>query len=221
MNTVASTAPVVSASVEQLRFTPGKRLAWALGACLPLFVLGSLGMWLGVTCDVLLLALALWEARDLRARRPQVTRRLPLRFALDEAQSVGLALRNDSDKPLRGVLHDDAPGEFSVERERLAFALAPQSTMLLEYDARAPRRGEYNFGAISLRLDGALGLGALIVVQPAAASVRVYPNPRGPRRYELALRQNVLHSLGVRRSRALGSGGEFEQLRDYVPGDAL
>ncbi|MEY4576517.1 MAG: hypothetical protein RL701_1220, partial [Pseudomonadota bacterium] len=146
---------------------------------------------------------------------------LPLRFALDEAQSVGLALRNDSDKPLRGVLHDDAPDEFSVERERLEFALAPRSTMLLEYDARAPRRGEYDFGAINLRLDGALGLGALIVVQPAAASVRVYPNPRGPRRYELALRQNVLHSLGVRRSRALGRGGEFEQLRDYVPGDAL
>src|SRR5690606_7776699 len=48
-----------------------------------------------------------------------------------------------------------------------------------------------------------------------------YPNVLGPRRYELASRLGDLTSVGLRSVRQTGGGGELEQLREYVSGDAF
>lgn len=203
------------------RFTPGRRLAWALCALLPLCALGSSGVLAAFLGDGLLLLAALLESRMLHGHAPSVRRRMPERFALGAKNSVQIELQSTSARPLTGELHDDVPAEFKRDRDALRFALPPEGLLTLEYQLEVERRGQYAFGDLHLRLDGALGLGALIVSQPAAASVRVYPNLRGPRRYELALRRGALHSVGVRNTRRSGGGGEFEQLREYVAGDAL
>jgi len=203
------------------RFTPGRRLAWMLLLFAPLFVLGETGWLLGCVCDGLLFALALLETRALRAHVPELARELPTRFSLGTANPVAIALYNASDTRISGTLRDDHPAEFRAEPAQLAFDLPGRSRARLVYAAFVQRRGNYAFGPLHLRLDGRVGLGALIVTVPAQAAVRVYPNLRGPRRYELALRRGALHNVGVRSVRRVGGGGEFEQLREYVPGDAL
>jgi uncharacterized protein (DUF58 family) len=47
----------------------------------------------------------------------------------------------------------------------------------------------------------------------------VYPNLLAVRRYEALVRRGRLQEMGVRRARRLGSGIEFERLRDYSPDD--
>jgi uncharacterized protein (DUF58 family) len=203
------------------RFTPGKRLGWALLLFLPLFVLGDAGQWSGLGCDLVLFAMAYAEAQALRRHTPAMSRELPVRFSLGAANRVQIALQNGSGVSIRGTLRDDPPGEFRAEPPELAFEVPARSRQVLGYDAFVQRRGQYTFGALHLRLDGFLGLGALLIALPAPAEVRVYPSLRGPRRYELALRRGALHSVGVRSVRRSGGAGEFEQLREYVPGDAL
>jgi uncharacterized protein (DUF58 family) len=204
-----------------VRFTPGRLLPWLLCALLPLCALGSVGVLAACSGDLLLLLLALLESRWLRRHAPRIARRIPERFALGAQNRVLIDVHSLSPAALRGELQDDVPAELEVDTERLRFTLPAHAELELAYHASARRRGQYAFGDLHLRLDGALGLGAAIVSQPAAASVRVYPNLRGPRRYELARQRGALHSVGVRAARKLGSGGEFEQLREYVPGDAL
>jgi uncharacterized protein (DUF58 family) len=204
-----------------MRFVPGKRLAWAMLLFAPLFVLGEMGWLLGCLCDGLLCVLAWLEARGLRARVPELARELPARFSLGGANLVYVSLHNASATRVSGRLRDDHPAEFRAEPAELSFDLPGRSRGRLAYEAFVQRRGQYAFGALHLQLDGRFGLGALIVNIAAPASVRVYPNLRGPRRYELALRRGTLHNVGVRSVRRVGGGGEFEQLREYVPGDAL
>jgi uncharacterized protein (DUF58 family) len=203
------------------RFTPGPRLWIALLLVSPLLAFGSLGAWLAALGDGLLLLWAWLESRALGRRLPELRRELPERFALGNENLVSIALRNPAAVSVRGSLRDDSPAGFVIEPAELAFELEPLGSLQLQYCARVQRRGHYAFGDLHLRLEGARGLGSLIARVPAPAEVRVYPNPRGPRRYELALRRGALHSVGVRSARRMGGGGEFEQLREYVPGDAL
>ena len=49
--------------------------------------------------------------------------------------------------------------------------------------------------------------------------VRVYPDVRQIARYTVLARRDRLSTLGVRRSRRLGTDNEFERLRDYIEGD--
>jgi uncharacterized protein (DUF58 family) len=208
-------------SQQHSRFAPGKRLPWAMLMLLPLFVIGAGAYWLGLAGDCALLAWAFFESRSLRRQLPLLTRELPTRLSIGAANRVAITLDNRSGARLQGVLRDDQPSAFRAEPSELRFTVPARSALVLSYDAFVQRRGQYAFGDLHLRLDGPLGLGSLLLSVPAGAEARVYPNLRGPRRYELALRRRALHSVGVRSARRMGSGGEFEQLREYVPGDAL
>jgi len=206
---------------QRQRFTPGPRLWWALLLIAPLWLGGAPWSALAFVLDALVLGLAFWESRSLVSRVPSVRRQAPVRLALGEDNVIALQLHNHEPTRLRGRLVDDAPESFTCTPAELPFELAPLEHSQLSYRVRVQRRGQYNFGALHMRLDGALGLGALIATKPASAEVRVYPSPRGPQRYELALRRGTLSGVGIRRAGRPGGAGELDQLREYVPGDAL
>lgn len=200
--------------------TPGKRLAWALAAGLPLFALGRVGVGFGVALDALLLLCAWLEARQLRQRVPSVTRRVAERWLIGVDNVVTIALHNPSAWRLSGTLRDSAPSALVLEPAELRFVLPPGAATELSYVVRVARRGVYELGPLAFRLDGPLGLGSSIQLTAAPASVRVYPRvpalQHGPMRGS-----RVLRGSGLRSARAHGGAGEFEQLREYVPGDAL
>lgn len=50
---------------------------------------------------------------------------------------------------------------------------------------------------------------------PASEPVKVYPNLLDIRKYELQARKGMLQEIGLRQARMLGSGTEFERLREY------
>jgi uncharacterized protein (DUF58 family) len=201
------------------RFIPGHRLALLLLPSLPLFLLGERGALLGFAFDALVLALAWLDSLPLAKRVPEVERVIEHRVLLGVPQRVLLKLHNRSNVRVRGTLRDAHPPQLSVDQGELAFDLPPHARRVVSYELCGERRGQFTFGDLHLRLEGRLGLGSRIVVVPAAAEVRVYPNLRGPRRYELAARLGALHSVGVHNRRQHGGSGQFEELREYVPGD--
>jgi uncharacterized protein (DUF58 family) len=201
------------------RFIPGKRLALYVALGMPLLFFGGSGRLGALLLDAWLCAAALLEARSLARRAPHVSREIDARFLLGVTNTVHLKLQNASAAAISGSLRDDYPDGFTAAQPEHALSLPAYAHRELLYEVWPPRRGLYEFGDLHLRLDGRFGLGSALVTLPARAQVRVYPNLRGPRRYELAARLGALHSVGVRNVRRGGGGGEFEQLREYVPGD--
>jgi uncharacterized protein (DUF58 family) len=211
---------VSEAAAPVVRYVPGKRLGWLTLLALPLYATGDLGIAAGLLWNGALIAAALREARSLRAALPAVARKLDARLLVGTANAVRVKLHNTSPMSLRFALRDDPPDSFAVDREELEGELPPFARQELHYDVTPDRRGRFAFGALHLRLEGRLALGAAIATVPAEQACRVFPNLRAPRRYELAARLGQLHRVGVRPVREPGQGGEFEQLREYVSGDS-
>ncbi|MGE3631668.1 MAG: DUF58 domain-containing protein [Sandaracinaceae bacterium] len=117
------------------------------------------------------------------------------------------------------TVRDDLPDGWVATPDEIVVELPAYARREVSYTVVPPRRGRYEFGALHLKLEGSVRLGASIVSYDAAQSARVFPNVLGPRRYELAARLGDLASVGFRSIRRGGGGGEFEQLREYVSGD--
>ena len=101
----------------------------------------------------------------------------------------------------------------------LSGTVTPGTNTTLTYQVRPPRRGDYRFGELHLRWETPLGLLRRQHTFPAGEDVKVYPNLVDVRRYDLLLRKNRLWELGVRNTRLIGAGTDFERLRDYLPDD--
>lgn len=127
-------------------------------------------------------------------------------------------------------LRDQTPASFAVTAttppvqttaaDRLLSGVCqPGQSATFVYHVRPPRRGDYTFGDLYLRWQSIFGLIRRQARFPATAPVKVYPNLVDVRRYDLLLRRNRLWELGLRQTRVLGAGQEFERLRDYQPDD--
>ncbi len=97
--------------------------------------------------------------------------------------------------------------------------VAARGTWESTYYVRPLRRGDYQFGDLTLRWLGPLGLVIRQTKVDAKGPVKVYPNLLDVRRYDLLLKRNRLQEMGLRTTRQFGEGTEFERLREYLPDD--
>lgn len=208
-----------------VRWIPGRRLAALLLLGLIAYPFGGIGLWLGLGYSALLVLAAVYEARVLARAVPKLTRRVDPRLLVGVENQVLLRIQNQTGLRLRATVRDDYPDAFQADTDtevgETPLLLGPHARTELRYRVTPQERGRYHFGALHVRIEGLLALGAAIASIPAREAVRVFPNLRGPKRYELAARLGTLHSVGVRTMRRGGGGGEFEQMREYVAGDSL
>lgn len=207
-------------AAQAVRWIPGSRLAGLSLLALPACLIAEWGFIAALAYTALLALAAAWEARTLAKLVPSVTRSFDARLLLGISNRVTFRLHNPRSQAVRVTLRDDWPASFEAAPDELAVSLPAYARREASYDVVPSRRGRFAFGVMHLRVEGLARLGAVIAAVDARAEVRVYPNVRGPRRYELAAQLGSLHTVGVRHVRRVGSGGEFEQLREYVPGDS-
>jgi len=101
----------------------------------------------------------------------------------------------------------------------LTLSLAPGRVANTRYWITPSRRGDYNFGDISIRYPSPWNLWQRQFRQAASQSVRVYPDTSAVRQFELRLHQGRLRDLGLHLLKMRGQGTEFESLRDYTSDD--
>lgn len=181
-------------------------------------------LYAGVGYGALLLGLVLADyALSPRPADFELRREHDSRLSLGAWNPIRVTVRSTAARPVRGAVRfavrDEPPHEFALDAEVLAAEVRPRETAELVYHARPPRRGDYRFGDLNLRWWGVLGLVVRQARYPAAGGVKVYPNLLDVRKYELLVRRGRLHELGLRTSKLLGMGTEFERLRDYQPDD--
>jgi uncharacterized protein (DUF58 family) len=151
--------------------------------------------------------------------RFRLQRKVESKLSLGADNPVQLSLQNPTNRTVAFSLRDEPPDVFEIERLVLEGEVNSREKWQAVYHVHPLRRGDYSFGDIHFRWQGPLGLIIRQAKIEAREEVKVYPNLLNIRRYDLLLRRNRLKELGLRRSRLLGEGTEFERLREYLPDD--
>src|SRR5438128_10988732 len=135
---------------------------------------------------------------------------------------VQLQLENATPRVQRIKVRDLPPLAFGLDPPPAVFetTLQAHATTTLHYHVKPPRRGDAAFGDVYLRVDGPLGLMRRAFRQRGTAQpVRVYPNLRELRRYDLLVRRGLEARPVGRPVRIAGASTEFERVREYLPDD--
>ncbi|MEZ6049122.1 MAG: DUF58 domain-containing protein [Planctomycetaceae bacterium] len=145
--------------------------------------------------------------------------------SVSEAMSVGvpnpvkLIVQNRNPATIILQLHDEPPEPSTLEGLPVTIVLRPQRETSVSYHAIPARRGKNSFGRLFLRLSSRFGFWLLFEERVLEQPVDIFPDIQTVRQVELLARQNRLAEAGVRMSRFLGRGNEFERLREYRRGD--
>lgn len=135
------------------------------------------------------------------------------------SNKIVLTLTNDSLDPIRGILRDEPPTQFSASQREFRLDLGPERETELEYSLTPNERGSESFKGTYVRLACPLGLVVRQERLPTEEAIRVYPNVLALREFDLLKQKGRLREIGIRRSRMRGLGTEFESLREYAEGD--
>lgn len=113
------------------------------------------------------------------------------------------------------------PAELPSPQETWRIAVAPGGTEArFDWPCTPRRRGRYQLQGIYLQAVSRLGFWHIRKHIDATAEVRVYPNLQQERSKLAAIFLNR-GSFGMHAQRRVGKGRDFEQLREYIPGDSL
>jgi uncharacterized protein (DUF58 family) len=176
--------------------------------------------WAAVPLWVVALVLAVIDARATRAlTADDVTREIADQPSLRAAEPVRLTVRNPLPRHLDVTIRDEPPASFDVDRRLVRVDVPALGSSSADYAARPRHRGTFRFGDLHTRQRGPLGLVERRGRVDAAIDVKVYPDLREIRRYEITLRRGLAYDAGQRRARTPGAGSLFARLRDYGPDD--
>jgi uncharacterized protein (DUF58 family) len=170
--------------------------------------------------DGIILALVLLDFRlapgpvDVRIERD-----VEPRLSLGAENLVKLRARNLGSRRARLAIRDDYPTAFTADTEESRLVVEPGGEAEARYKLTPHRRGDEQFWDLHVESTGPLRLARRAFAVPAQEHVKVYPNLLGVERMKLFARRRQLALLGVHRVRKRGTGGEFEKLRPYAPGD--
>lgn len=208
-------------------FTP-RFITLTLGGAVILFglILGlglntlQAGVFLLIYNGLLALAFLVDWLATAQTRSLTVTRNYEHRLSLGAANPVTITIRNHSSSLLKVILKDEPPVEFKASQRQLQAELEPGAVKPLKYTLEPHKRGDYAFGFINIRYLSRLGLfQRQFRVTGENTAIRVYPNIMELRRFRLLAKEGHLLEMGVKSSRVVGLGTDFESIRDYQRDD--
>jgi len=141
------------------------------------------------------------------------------RWSNGDENKVELNFQNNYSFPIMAHVIDELPVQFQERNWFIKQKFDRESTHHIHYTVRPMTRGEYFYGNINVFVKGPLQLAKRRFVFPAEQTIKVYPSYVQMRRYQLLAVNNRLQEAGVKRVRKLGHSMEFEQIKEYVPGD--
>ena len=203
----------------------GNLLWWTGGWLIPLAVAAAVApasaplVWsLAGVAMILPLFDLLWadaKLRGLSIEHPEIAR-----MTKDQSGSIEVHIVNKSAKARRVRLAMAVPKAVGCEAFDMDVALPDGSARSsVSFECSPTRRGSFRAGPCYLGAASPLGFWLKHRSWPASVEVRVYPN-LAPERKRMASMFLNRGPFGMHARRQIGIGREFEQLRDYIPGDS-
>ena len=146
-------------------------------------------------------------------------REVPDKLSMGDDNEVEVEVVSTYPFRARVRLIDEVPVQFQERGGGAEVVLGPRERATVRYTLRPTRRGEYAFGRLLLYASSPLDLVARRVEADAGGVATVYPSILQMQRYAFLAESDRLREVGVKRVRRLGHTMEFDQIRDYVPGD--
>jgi len=204
-------------------FLPG-RLFVCLGLVVILFLFSFFFPWLGDIPVVLFTALVLLLLIDtwMLYRLPKgvfARRHSPERLSNGDDNEIGVYIENFYPFNLSVGILDEIPHQFQKRDVLFNTRLKTRQHKLLNYRLRPTKRGEYEFGVLRIYVQSPIGLVSRRYNFEQTETLPVYPSFLQMRKYELMAVSNRLNEYGIKKIRRIGHSMEFEQIKNYVPGD--
>ncbi|MDJ0666886.1 MAG: DUF58 domain-containing protein [Desulfobacterales bacterium] len=200
-----------------------RMMFWAAGGLLPLMTLAAAFPTAAPVALAAMGGLLLWVAIDYWRSRP-CTRQIAVdgpalvRLAKGRTGTIPLRLSwsGAGNRKIRMAL--ELTGGVHTESAILEVAVSEgQPVVDVAWPVTGRRMGAYPLGRLHLEMDSPHRFWSLRQSLSVAAELRIYPNLQTE--YRLLKGSAFRRLSGIHSQRQVGKGREFEQLREYLPGD--
>lgn len=170
---------------------------------------------------LLLVILILVDAIVLYAkpRALSAKRITPDRFSNGDDHPIQIQMSNHYTFTIKVKLIDELPFQLQQRNWRREASLKAGQEYCFSYTLHPVQRGEYAFGNINAFITSPMALVQRRYIVEAQQVIPAYPSFHQLKRYRLMAVANRTNETGNRRLRKSGSSMEFEQIKEYVPGD--
>jgi len=114
---------------------------------------------------------------------------------------------------------DELPSQFQKRDFTYKTSLQSAEKSTFTYKVRPVERGVYQFGSTHVFVSSLLQLFSRRYTFTDDKSVKVYPSYIQMKKYEFLAIHNNLTAFGMKKIRRIGQTMEFEQIKNYIPGD--
>ncbi|MGB3541750.1 DUF58 domain-containing protein [Rubrivirga sp.] len=178
---------------------------------LPVLQVAALAFAVSVVADVVLL----WGSGGVL----EGERVVPDKLSLGDDNPVEVEVASTYGVRIRARVIDEVPVQFQHRSDGRVLPLPPRGRDGFVYTLRPTLRGAYAFGRLLAYASTPLGLVARRFEVEGGGEAAVYPSIIQMRRFAFLAEQNRLREVGIKKVRRRGRTMEFDQIRDYVPGD--
>lgn len=149
-----------------------------------------------------------------------VTRSLADKLSNGDKNPIELYIESNFTIPITLEIIDELPEQFQFRSDvHSILDFTPMMKGKYLYEVTPKKRGEYTFGNIIVFVRSKLSLVKKKFIATTPTTVAVYPSYIQMRKYELMAISNRLTDYGIKKIRKTGQSNEFDQIKQYIPGD--
>lgn len=149
------------------------------------------------------------------------TRTTPEKLSNGDDNPVTVRLQSGYSFPISLRVIDELPFQFQLRDFEVNRKMAANANDTFKYMLRPTERGEYHFGKLNVYVSSPLRLVSRRFMFGDGQMVPTYPSYIQLRKYDLMAFSNRLFQYGLKKIRRIGHTMEFEQIKDYIPGDDI
>lgn len=146
-------------------------------------------------------------------------RQLPEKFSNSDENPVQVNLQNNFPFRIYVEVIDEIPEQFQKRDFKLEVQIPAKRESITEYSLVPVERGEYFFGNLNVYASTRLRLAKRRFSFDKNQMVKVYPSIIQMKKLDFLSIDRKIAQPGLKKIRKVGHTMEFEQIRDYVPGD--
>ncbi|MGW1456321.1 DUF58 domain-containing protein [Salegentibacter agarivorans] len=154
-----------------------------------------------------------------KSNRINAERILPQKFSNSDENEVEIILENNYGFSIYTEIIDEIPIQFQKRDFLKQLKIGAGNSEKFSYYLRPVARGEYYFGKLNIYVFTKIGLVKRRSVFGNKQMLKVYPSFNQMKKLDFLAIDNRLSQPGLKKIRRIGHTMEFEQIKEYVPGD--
>lgn len=145
----------------------------------------------------------------------------PEKLSNGDENPINISIKNYYTFPISVKIIDEIPFQFQIRNFEIKRKIKASSQDDISYNLRPTERGEYYFGSLNIYVRSPLKLISRRFTFDKNKMTPTYPSYIQLRKYDLMAFSNNLFQYGIKKIRRIGHTMEFEQIKEYVPGDDI